>query len=718
MAAAPSPLMSGEATLYRDQWGVPHIWSDSCQAAGYAIGQAQCEDSLYNVVYCLYAGVGRLCELTGPGLLKADLEARQLRHAVFARQAWPELSPQLRDLVTGFCAGVNDYLKSHPDELPVPVGKIEPVQVIAWHRALLMISTASIAKADAEASRADGYHPVNAGGPDPAPGVKSQQQGQPEHPGVRPGKSNSWALSGAKTASGVPLLLIDPHWPASGHLQLYEMWLHIGNDLHVGGFAPSGTPLPGLAATPYAAWTVTAGGADSSDAYALKLNPDNPHQYQFDGKWLDMDVREETIRIRQPDGQFTTRTVQVLATRHGPVLKTRSGVPYAAAMGGYERADTLEQFYRMATARTTPAFKSALARNGLSYFNLMWATSDGDIGYVQTGQAPHRPPGFNWEKMVPGWTSASLYKGEVPFAAHPAVENPTSGFLQNCNVAANVVTPGLTFTKEDFPPNVLYGHYDRYRARGARATELLTRVSQATLEDGRRIAFDTYVPPADLWVPVILEAYADFQKQRGATPGNDVDRQLEAAVRQLGTWNRQATRDSLGATLFRFWRLACNDMDSPVGRDRFQIPNTPQVRRDALKALRNAIQDLHTRFGTTRVPWGQIKRLRRGKRDWALSGDALGTLGMDTLRATTGTTFNADNQLIARGGQCVTSLVLLTSPPTIRSVVAYGQSNRPQSPHFADQAPLYSDERMRSVPWTMEQLKPHITAKTVFQHGP
>jgi acyl-homoserine lactone acylase PvdQ len=81
---------------------------------------------------------------------------------------------------------------------------------------------------------------------------------------------------------------------------------------------------------------------------------------------------------------------------------------------------------------------------------------------------------------------------------------------------------------------------------------------------------------------------------------------------------------------------------------------------------------------------------------------------MDTLRATAGTTFNDAHQVIARGGQCVTSVVMLTDPPQIRAVVAYGQSNKSNSPHFGDQAPLYSEERFREVPWTLEQLRSKI----------
>ena len=221
-AAAPFNGLAGEATLYRDTWGVPHIWADDHVSAGYAVGQAQCEDSLANVVYCLHAGVGRLAEFVGPSMLSADIKARKLRHRAFSEAAWLKLSPPLRELVEGYCAGVNDYLESHPKELPRRVENVTPVQVLAWHRALLMMSTVAISKADAEASKSDGYHPKYNAQRAGQSGLTTSSVGKSDqHPGIAPGKSNSWALSGAKTTSGAPMLLIVPHISLENHFHSF-----------------------------------------------------------------------------------------------------------------------------------------------------------------------------------------------------------------------------------------------------------------------------------------------------------------------------------------------------------------------------------------------------------------------------------------------------------------------------------------------------------------
>jgi acyl-homoserine-lactone acylase len=362
----------------------------------------------------------------------------------------------------------------------------------------------------------------------------------------------------------------------------------------------------------------------------------------------------------------------------------------------------------MNTARNAADFKAALALDRISCFNVVWASADGHIGYLQSGEVPDRPPGHDWGRPVPGWLPAMLPGSNLPVHKLPQVEDPLGGFLQNCNTAANVVTPGLKFDREDFPPGALYGHYGEYRARGQRATELLSQESRLDLESARRIVFDTQVPPADLWVPVILAAAKEA--------GEPAD--LKDAVQLLRDWDRRADRDSTGATLFRFWRLACDAMPgSHAGRDSFNVSDTPAVRKDALAALRAAVADLKKRTGALAVPWGELKRLYRAGREWPLSGDGLGRLGLDTLRATAAADLDSQHKLVIGGGQSNIGLVFLGEEPVIHAVVAYGQSNRPGSRHFADQAPLYASHKLRPVPWTEKAVRMQQTEERTIR-GP
>ncbi len=663
-----------EASIVRDAWGVPHLYGPSAADAAYALGQAQCEDRLADLLYNLHLGAGQVSEVLGPSHLEADRHARLLRHRERAEQDWPSLPVPLREVVEAFVRGVNDWVADHPRELPGPVRAFRPEDVLAWHRHLLFMAGVAIARADAEAKRG----------------------------AVPPGRSNAWAVAGARTVTGSPALLIDPHWPIDGNLALYEARIR-GGELDCWGFMPVGVPLPAIGATAGAAWTFTAGGADSSDAYALRLNPADPDEYEWEGKFERMELRFETFRVREA-GATREVSERFRYTRHGPVLKDSKGEDFAAALPGWGHARALEQAWRMCLARGAAEFKAALALDRVAYFNVVWASADGHIGYLQTGQVPERPPGQDWEKPVPGWTAATLPRAVLPVHRLPQVENPSTGFLQNCNTAANTVTPGLKFTRADFPPGAFYAHDGEYRARGQRATELLAATPKLDLESARRIAFDTRVLPADLWVPVILAAVKEAGEPQ----------ELREAARLLRDWDRRADRDSAGATVFRFWRLACDALpESPTGRDSFNVSDTPAVRKDALAALRAAVEDLGKRYGRVAVPWGDVKRLYRAGREWPLSGDGLGRLGMDSLRATAAEQFNPEHKLVATGGQSAVGIVFLGERPEIHAVVAYGQSGLHESPHYADQAALYADHRLRPVPWAEAALLAQSTGERV-----
>ncbi|MHC4404148.1 MAG: penicillin acylase family protein, partial [Planctomycetota bacterium] len=114
VACVPLSGAESEVAIYRDQYGVPHIFGETPSAAAYGVGIAQCEDNLHTVVYCLYAGVGRLSELMGERYFDQDVEARVLGHAHFAARDWPKLDARVRAVIQAYCDGVNSYLQQHP----------------------------------------------------------------------------------------------------------------------------------------------------------------------------------------------------------------------------------------------------------------------------------------------------------------------------------------------------------------------------------------------------------------------------------------------------------------------------------------------------------------------------------------------------------------------------------------------------------------------------
>ena len=188
-------------------------------------------------------------------------------------RTWRESPPRTKRFLQAFCDGLNDYRKAHADECQTAL-EADPVQVIALLR-----------WSDVGPSHGIVQICVNAGLKQPPPKLDF------------PNQSSTWVIGPSRTASGRPIVFIDPHWPAEGQTSWWEFHVHAGR-LQAGGFALPGLPFVGLGYTDGAAWAGTAGGADSADVFELKVNPQQPDQYWYDDQWRDMVVRDVAIRVK------------------------------------------------------------------------------------------------------------------------------------------------------------------------------------------------------------------------------------------------------------------------------------------------------------------------------------------------------------------------------------------------------------------------------------
>ena len=134
--------------------------------------------------------------------------------------------------------------------------------------------------------------------------------------------SNNWVVNGSHTKSGKPLLANDPHIAHSVPSVWYMIHLKAPG-LNVTGVSLPGVPLVIIGHNEQIAWGVTNTAPDVQDLYAETFNPGNSSQYLHDGKWIDADVRDETINVRnRPDYHFT-REGDAARTHHIPRRQPR-----------------------------------------------------------------------------------------------------------------------------------------------------------------------------------------------------------------------------------------------------------------------------------------------------------------------------------------------------------------------------------------------------------
>jgi acyl-homoserine-lactone acylase len=691
----PAPPFPLKATVYRDVYGIPHIFADSEETAAYAIAQAQCEDMGMRVFDSLRAGLGRTAEVFGQDTLESDRIMHLWRVPETAERMWRESPPRTKRYLQAFCDGLNEYRRTHAEECRFAL-EADPVQVLALLRWSDIGPSHGIAQLCA-----------NTGLKLPPPKLDF------------PNQSSTWVIGPSRTASGRPIVFIDPHWPAEGQTSWWEFHVHTGR-LQAGGFALPGLPVVGLGYTDGVAWAATAGGADSADVFELKTNPKNPDQYWYDGQWRDMVVRDVVIRVKSAAGTVEDRRFRIRESLHGPIIAEQDGRVLAGAVCGVRDTRRMEQWLAMNRAQSARELRDAFRLDQANWLNLTYGTRDGHFGYIQTGMCPRRGSGpYHMLGVDDGTQSKTNWQGRIPFDELPQVHDPASGWLQSCNTAANYVTAGHTLRAEDFPPGVVCGHYaadgKTWRGRGRRCFEFMPTMQNVTHQQAREFALDTYAPAGPIWVKPLCAAY---DAKQGQVPDADLRmKQLADAVRG---WDFHVRKDSVGATAFRFWRAEYGKLHPEAfgENEAYGAPKTDAEQLDAVKALRAAADDLKKTFGSPLVPWGQVLRLRRGDLDLPLDGDVGFFGGVECLRATGTQNKDKTGHFVFDGGQVIPTVVELTDPIQAWSIVPYGQSRRGESRHYADQAHLYSEGRMRPAWHAWSQLRDHVESVKVFEYGP
>ncbi|HXF05578.1 MAG TPA: penicillin acylase family protein [Blastocatellia bacterium] len=677
---------AAEAVIYRDEFGIPHIFADTLEAAAYAVGYAQAEDRLEELLKNYRRATGTMAEVFGPEYFSSDYTQRVWRHAEVSRQRYEQVSPKMRAVIEAFIEGVKAFMKEHPEKVPQWAQEIHPWNVIALSRFIIF-----------------GWPLGEAAG-------DLRRAGIPVQPPTYRG-SNEVLIAPQRTAMRAPIAIIDPHLSWYGEFRFYQVRIYAG-DFKVSGVSILGVPIPALGHSQYCSVAMTTGGPDTSDVYEEEINPENPRQYRYDGKWRDMTVRKERIGVKKGD-QIDWVDVEIEYTHHGPVVARKDGKAYAMAVPYAEEVGLSDQVYEMMTARNLEEMKKALGRLQLMAQNIMVGCVQGDIYYLRTGRVPIRPKGVDPSRPIPGNTSATEWQGIHPLSDLVQITNPPSGYMHNCNVTPFAMMKDSPLTPEKYAAYPYIYNASRTaprHQRGEMMTELLDAATNVTDEQAIEIAFNTQVWYAELWQARLKEAWT-------RTPDTDKTEDMTVVYSLIQGWNRRSDPDSEGALAYYAFKKGLGPTLAPL-----VDPPASVTDQELVQAVARAAEWLKTTFGSLRVPYGCYFRVGRqgGKRTWPVGGGSLNSgpnnVGMATIRAIGFSPVG--NEMVGRSGQTSTQIVILTNPPRSYSVVPLGHSDDPNSPHWDDQAEkLFS--RGRAAPtyfMRRDELLKHVTARKVLRY--
>ena len=670
-AQSPPPYPD-RVEIRRTAYGVPHILARDFGALGYGLAWAQLEDFGFRVVANLIRGRGELARYFGRDSIESDVHFRQTHR--FAVEGFHLLHQDTRDLLAGWAAAVNRYVELNPGAFPDGT----PHDFTAHDAAALWVDETIEPKVGAfrrslEASRDVG--------------------------------SNAWAFAPSRTTSGRAILLRNPHlsWEPGWDNRYYEAHITVPGAVNFYGDFRIGFPMyfnGGFNES--LGWATTNNDADLEEIYALDVDPARPDHYLFDGASVPIERIALTIEWKNGDG-ISTETREVWRTPLGPVVERGEGKIYVVRSPEWGEIRKTEQFLRMMRARSLDEWKAALAMRAHVEQNLTYADRAGNIFYLWNAAIPRRPgPSGGDTAALPARTSNDVWTELWPFDSLPQVENPPGGYLQNENDPYHFTNLNAVLDSARWPD---YFPRPALGLRSQLAIRLVTQQRKVSLEDVIRLKHDMRMLLAERVKDDLVAAV------RATSPTGEV----AEAIALIERWDGTVAPDSRGGTLFEAWFRQYLAADSG-GFDRrwgraFRVPwtpaeptTTPRGVADperAVAAFRRALDEVKTDFGRWDVAWGEVHRMRRGELDLPVGGCG-GQLGCFRVL---GYRPSPDSLWVAnRGDAWILAVEFGREGPRAHSILAYGQSDDPASPHFADQAAMFARGELKRVAFTEAEI--------------
>lgn len=699
--------------ILRDKWGVPHIYAKNSDDLFFAQGWMAAKDRLFQIDLWRRAGTGKLAEAMGPSEIARDRIARLVRYRGDWSKEWESYAPDARQIIVAFVNGINAYIRSLNGKRPLEF-RIAGYDPELWTPEDVVSRVAGLGMTSnliAEVRRSDEMARFGAGAvekyfpPEPfthlivPPGldihainaeivrdyesavgaVKFSGQG-----------SNNWVVDGSMSATGKPLLANDPHRAITIPSLRKTVHLVAPGWNAIGAGEPA---LPGIALghNESIGFGLTIVGTDQEDLYVEKVNPANPNQYLYKGKWRPMEVERQQIPVKG----MVPVTTELRYTQHGPIIHEDRDrhLAYALKWVGAEPGGAgYLAGLSAARAKNWKEFLAAMARFKVPSENMVFADTAGNVGWIAAGLAPVRN---NWTGLlpVPGDTGEYEWKGFLPVSEMPQSYNPARHFIATAN---NDTLP------DGYSKQIAYEWAAPFRVE--RIRELLSEPKKFSVADFERMQYDLVSLPAKRLQAIVRKTRPEANRE---------------IVDEFLNWDARVTPESRPAMVFEMWITYLSPEVFPDWHGRLNLemvlrelearPNP----RALTASLDRAIADLKKRFP------------RPASWRWSLSHtlEWKHPLGARNLNLTPVTRSGDGNTVNAAGGASGSSGAsfreILDLSDWDRSVMTNtpGESGDPESKHYRDLVEDWVNGRYHPMVYSRKAVEAATEERIVLEPG-
>ncbi len=689
--------------IVRDNWGIAHVYGKSDADAVFGMIYAQAEDDFNRVEHNYLVSLGWLAQAEGEAALYDDLRARlfidtgRLQRQYRAAPAW------LKSLLDAWSEGLNYFLSTHASIHPQVIRHFEPWMALSFTEGSIGGDIETVDLARLQKFYAQAASP-------PAASLAPAAQSQPSlYPVAEEssGGSNGFAIAPKLTASGHAMLWINPH---TSYYFRSELQMVSEQGLNVYGAVTWGQFFVYQGFNTRNGWMHTSYGGDAIDEYAETIvKKADGLYYRYGGGLKKLRVAQVIIPFKQPGGGVARRTFTVYHSHHGPIIRAEDG-KWIAIKLLQEPLRALAQSYLRTKTTDYVSFRKTQDMRTDTSNNTVYADANGTIAYFHGNFIPKRATAFDFTHPVDGSNPATEWHGAHALEDTITLLNPANGWLFNSNNWPFSAAGDQSPKRENYPR---YMWTKGENPRGPHATEVLSRLRNATLDSLIAAGYDPHLTAFDVLLPPLFAAF-------DALPETDPLRSnLAQAVAILRAWDRRTAQDSVAAAIAIFWGQSLIERNAAAARDAEEPAYDYLVEKlkdaERIAALRAALDKLRQDFGQWQIAWGEINRFQRLTDDIVpFFVDARPSLPVafapsqwGALASFVGPKARKTKKIYGSEGNSFVAAVDFGPTIHAKAIMSGGESGDPTSPHFTDQALMFSQGRFRDVLFYPDEVRAH-----------